>query len=566
MIAMKKVFTILAALFVSANTSVQAQEWHWAKSGKGSSYDVGASICSDANGNTYVTGSFSSSTFTFGSTTLTNADITGNTGDAFIVKYTPNGNVLWAKSIGGISNDIGTKICIDISGNVYITGNFESSTIVVDTIVLTNPNYRAAFIVKYTPDGNVLWAKSNFGLNFISAESVCTDTNSNVYVTGEYSGISINFESTILNNADTTGYSVDIYIMKYDPDGNFMWAKSFGGLNSDYSTNINNDSQGNIFVTGYFKSSAITFDTTTLLNSDISENYFDIFIVKYNPEGVLLWANSAGGAKDDNSYSISTDSIGNAYITGNFRSNSATFGTTILTNADNTGNTSDIFIAKYTSDGNILWANSAGSILNELCTSICSDTSGNFYITGNFKSNSVTFGTTTLINEGAVDIFIVKYNLDGDVIWAISKGNSNEDFGREIYADNEDNVFVTGGFYSPTITFGTTTLTNGSNSGNTGDMFIAKYSGVSTGLNEAFTNNQLKISPNPTNSSITLTMPSLKNSTVSITTLTGTEVGTYTTQNTSTQTIDISHLASGVYFVSLKSEEGMVTKKIIKKD
>jgi hypothetical protein len=97
-------------------------------------------------------------------------------------------------------------------------------------------------------------------------------------------------------------------------------------------------------------------------------------------------------------------------------------------------------------------------------------------------------------------------------------------------------------------------------------MFIAKYSGVSTGLNEAFTNNKLKITPNPTNSSITLTMPSLKNSTVSITTLTGTEVGTYTTQNTSTHTIDISHLANGVYFVSLKSEEGMVTKKIIKKD
>jgi hypothetical protein len=96
------------------------------------------------------------------------------------------------------------------------------------------------------------------------------------------------------------------------------------------------------------------------------------------------------------------------------------------------------------------------------------------------------------------------------------------------------------------------------------DFFIAKYSGISTGLNETLANTSLNISPNPTNSSITLSMPSLKNSKVSITTLTGTEVGNYNTENTSTQTIDISHLASGVYFVSLKSEEGVLTKKIIK--
>ena len=123
------------------------------------------------------------------------------------------------------------------------------------------------------------------------------------------------------------------------------------------------------------------------------------------------------------------------------------------------------------------------------------------------------------------------------------------------------NVFITGVTNTAPLILGTDTLVYGTN----WDMFLAKLGNTPVSSVETNMGDEINLFPNPTSSTFSFTMPSLKNSTVSITTLTGTEVGTYTTQNTSTHNIDISHLANGLYFVSLKSEEGgVVTKKIIK--
>jgi hypothetical protein len=468
---------------------------------------------------------------------------------------------LWAKSEGGISPDNDTKVCADVSGNIYVTGRFFSSTITFGATTLNNFGQSDIFVTKYTSDGTLIWTKSAGGNGMDICKSVSTDPSGNVYITGSFSS-TFTIGSTTLTSAGSS----DAFLVKYDPNGTFLWAKSAGGTFTDYGQSISTDSSGNLYVTGNFESPTITFGSTTLSN----EGREDIFIVKYSPDGAVLWAKAAAGNEYDKANGISTDVNGSVYVVGRFNSTTITFGTTNLINADNSDGTNDIFITKFASDGSVLWAKSVGGLYDEDGSDVSTDPSGNVFITGNFSSPVITFGTTTLFNteNGAnsySDIFIAKYTPNGTFIWAKSAVGNGYDIGQGISTDAIGNVFVTGSFYGSTITFGTTTIVNtdiGTNDNS--DIFIAKYSGVSTGTSESSANNQLIISPNPTNSSITLSMPSLKNSKISITTLTGTEVGNYNTENTSTQTIDISHLASGVYFVSLKSEEGVLTKKIIK--
>ena len=136
----------------------------------------------------------------------------------------------------------------------------------------------------------------------------------------------------------------------------WLWAKGAGGTYNDYTHSIAVDANGNSYVTGYFDSPTITFGSTVLTNANSAGGTCDIFIVKYDESGNVLWAKGEGGTSTDYAYSITVDANGNSFITGYFDSPSIIFGSTTLTNADNTGNTGDIFIVKYNTSGNVLWA------------------------------------------------------------------------------------------------------------------------------------------------------------------------------------------------------------------
>jgi len=646
---------------------LNAQDCLWAKRAGGSGSDNSQSVSTDASGNVYVTGSFTSATITFGSTTLTNSDNSGNSSDIFIAKYDASGNVLWAKSAGGTSSEFGNSVSPDANGNVYATGRFSSPTISFGSTTLTNAVSAKTYIVKYDVSGNVLWAKSVSvgGTSYEFDSSVSADTSGNVYLTGKFSNSTITFDSITLTNA---GFN-DIFIAKYDAAGNVLWVKSAGGNYEDWASSVSSDASGNAYVTGFFGSSTITFGSTTLTNAGGS----DIFIAKYDSNGNVLWAKSAIGSGSNGGNSVATDFSGNIYITGYFSSPIITFGSITLSSI--MYNNNDIFITKYDANGNVLWAKSVGSNGYEYGNCVSIDNSGNVYITGKFAYSTITFGSTTLSSEGSsYDIFIAKYDANGNVLWAKSVGGINtNDIGNSVATDASGNVYMTGYYSCPTINFGSNSLTNAGITGSS-DMFIAKYSNptpcsafytlfpdsvlqsywylvnqcmgsdslsadsldyvwawgdsansTSIGAYPSFTYNtagnyticvtitdsstgctntycdstyitkslanqmisvnvipansplitgisptsqtvkwDLGINPNPTSSTINLTIPKLIKTNIIITNLTGKQVATYNLQNTTTKTIDVSHLAEGVYFVTLKSDEGVVTKKMVK--
>ena len=347
---------------------------------------------------------------------------------------------------------------------------------------------------------NWQWAKSAGGTGSAFGLIVSTDAIGNVFMTGYFKSPTITFGTTTLTNAGSN----DIFIVKYDATGNVLWAKSVGGAYDERGQSVSTDASGNVFMTGYFISPTISFGTTTLTNTYASNLYSDFFIVKYDTSGNVLWAKSAEGAYDDSGQSVSTDASGNVFITGIYYSPTITFGTTTLTKANPTSNYSDIFIVKYDASGNMLWATSAeDGVFNDDGRSVSTDASGNVFIAGYFASPTITFGTTTLTNTNSSwDIFIVKYDSSGNVLWAKSAGGTGYDEGYAVSTDASGNVFLTGNFGSPNINFGTTTLTNTDTTGSFRDIFIAKLDGT-TGTND-IKNANIKIYPNPTNNIINI--------------------------------------------------------------
>jgi hypothetical protein len=316
------------------------------------------------------------------------------------------------------------------------------------------------------------WSKNSGGSSRDYTGGIATDVSGNIYVAGSFYSTSINFGTITLTNADNTGNTQDIFIVKYDSSGNVIWAKNAGGpTNDDSGASIVTDPIGNIYLAGSFYSPSINFGTNTLTNTDNTGNTRDIFIVKYDSSGNVIWAKNAGGQKNEGGAGIVTDASGNVYMTGTFYSPSINFGTNTLTNTDSTGNTCDIYIMKYDSSGNVLWAKSAGVPGWDYVESIAKDFSGNVYITGEFGNTPITFGTITLTNAGSKDIFIVKYDGSGNVTWAKRAGGTAWDEGNGIFIDTTGNILLTGYFESSTISFGTTILSNQGSS----DIFIAKY-------------------------------------------------------------------------------------------
>ncbi len=265
----------------------------------------------------------------------------------------------------------------------------------------------------------------------------------------------------------------------------------------------------------------------------------------------FLWAVSAGGTFSSG-YSIATDGLGNIFVTGHFIG-MATFGDTTLTSAGG----SDIFIAKYDGDGNFLWVEQAGGTDTDVGRAIAMDGSGNIVVTGNFNGIA-TFGSTTLTSDGGSDIFIAKYDGDGNLLWVDHAGGTTQDFGGGIATDGSGNIVVTGTF-SGTAFFGDTTLT----SAGVFDIFITKLDAGVTGIEEEFalpqSFNLSQNYPNPFNPSTTIefSIPQTGFVTLNVYNILGEMVATLVNEelNVGTYTThwNASGVASGVYLYRLQA-------------
>ncbi len=316
------------------------------------------------------------------------------------------------------------------------------------------------------------WCRGSGGVQADVAYSVTTDGNRNVILGGSFNSSSIVFGTNTLAN---TGVNKDeAFLVKYDSSGNVIWAKSAGGTDMDAVISVATNKAGDVYAAGLFHSTSITFGSTTLTNVGGTNTTADVFIVKYDAAGNLLWAKSAGSYQNDFGIALAIDLSGNAYLTGQFSDSVIRFGSIKLY----CSGLYDIFLTKYDPAGNVVWAIKQGTVFDELPKAIAVDASGNVIVTGEFSSPSIAFGSTpTLTNYGQSDVFVVKYNSSGVPLWARREGDMGADIGYGVGTDAAGNIYVGGSFSSSTIYVDTITLHN---TGSSSDVFLIKYTSSGT--------------------------------------------------------------------------------------
>ncbi len=395
----------------------------WAKSAGSTGNDVGRDVTAIPDGSAIVTGYFSgSATFGAGEGNQTILLPAGGY-DMFIAKYNLDGTFAWAKNAGGAGDDGSTSISAFSDGAVLVTGYFESTATFGEgegnETILTSAGNRDIFISKYNPDGTLVWAKSILGAEWDTGWGVSALPDDSAILVGHFTNTATfgsgEGNQTVLISAGGR----DSFIAKYNPNGTLNWVKSAGSTDSVYGQDASTLPDGTTTIVGYFDGNNATFGlgegNETVFSSD---GGFDVFVAKYNPDGTLAWAKRAGGTGSDLGRGISVIPDGSTVVTGyfgGFSASPATFGKgevneTVLSS---TG-WSDIFVAKYNSDGTVAWAKSAGGSSDEMSWAISALSDGSSIVTGYFEGNA-TFGAgevneTILTGFGAGDIFIAKFS------------------------------------------------------------------------------------------------------------------------------------------------------------
>lgn len=312
----------------------------WARSAGGvTNGEYPGSMILDNTGNIYLTGEFYSDTIHFDSVSIANE---GNSdSDFFIVKYNSVGNVMWANGTGGNRYDTGRGLTTDNSGNVYVSGSFSSDSLLFGSTMLYSlaSGSTSMFLVSYDPSGNVMWAKSYASMWGNSTAYEITSDGNNLYTLGEYSGVSLSVGTDSLIN--TSSGSTDLFFAKFDLSGNPLWAKSAGGGNYDYMKNIAMDISGNIYLMGYFTSTALAVSTDTVISNPTSSGSgIETFIVEYTSGGSFVKALKIGNSTGAHGEDIITGAGGDVYFTGEYTVSLALGSSVINPIAQN-----DIFVA-----------------------------------------------------------------------------------------------------------------------------------------------------------------------------------------------------------------------------
>jgi hypothetical protein len=403
----KNIFMLFVFLSTLYNTQITAQEnappnWAWATNVEG--FESGATnnnynIHTDKSGNSYVIDQVANS--------------------LRIAKYDANGTLLWDRP-GNSGTGVVTPrdIVVDADGNYYVSGYFKDGDITFGNITLENTTtYVKDFVVKYDVNGNTVWAEKSTILDSVSnsnvyAVSLALDTNKNVY----FAGYSIYYSSSS---------STNVYhgrILKYNQNGVEQWNKSY--YNTSGPTNfyaIDSDNFGNTYVHGYSNGKAL--------------------LTKYDPFGNLVWDKTR--AEDSAGIDVTVDNVGNSYVVG-----------FINISSENT----NAFVAKYDAAGNKVWEQQGVGDARDIANGVVIDDNGNVFVTGRFQHNT-DFATlnVTNSNSGTSDVFVAKYDTDGNIIWVQQAGGSGADIGGAIGVDENGNCYVNG-YYTVNTTFGATTL------------------------------------------------------------------------------------------------------------
>ena len=406
----------------------------WAFKVGGTSVDGAYGVKIDNDNNIVVTGYYRNTADFDPSVNINNLIANGFTGsnlnrggDIFVAKYTPNGNYIWAFSVGGdYIQDTGESVDIDVNNNIYISGainptssgqiDFDPNAGVFD--LSGSPNGHA-FVAKYSPSGNFNWAFAvgDYGANSAFHKLKVVPNDTTIVVAGHFIGNNTDFDPgpSTANLSSLNNFS-DIVLAKYSLNGNYQWAFAVGGPSStlvDEAIGLAVDFAQNIYITGYFSSNNVDFDPGSGVNNLNVNGGNEVFLAKYNAQGSHIWSKAFGGTGNDLGFGV--DVVDNMLITsGQYESTVDFDPAASITNSTSNGS-SDIYVSQFDTAGNFNCVFNMGGGQSDISRAIKFSGTDSLLLLGSYASNSIDFDPTAAVllksNSGLEDGYFGKYEL-----------------------------------------------------------------------------------------------------------------------------------------------------------
>lgn len=509
-------FTLLFALLTAAAVA-QVPAIQWQKSLGGSALDVGSYVIQNPD-STYVT---------IGTSASNNFDVSGNHGgyDAWVVKLSTTGSVVWQISIGGSNSDHGNFIQRTADGGYIVAGDTRSN----DGDVSGNHGNVDCMIVKLTSTGSIVWLKLLGGSALDLAHCIRQTSDGGYIVVG----------SSASNDGDVTGNhgSDDYWVAKLTSAGAITWQQSYGGSGHDDASAVWEAPDGTFFVAGNSFSS----------DGDVTGAHgdFDYWILKLSATGSIIWQKALGGTGDESVCEHSTS----GGMQGTPDSGVIVTGWSNSNDGDVTGNhgSYDYWVVKLTSTGSIAWQKSFGGTDDDESTCLSQTSDSGYVIGGTTYSNN---GDVSGNNSG-YDYWVIKMSAGGTLQWQKCMGGSGAPPGD---CANGVQQTLDGGF----IVTGFSNANDSDVSGNHGDydFWLVKLRHLPTlGVPGTVTNDAVSVFPNPTTG--TIYVAGADNTCIQV----YNALGQLLITATNTNQVDALALPAGMYLVRVCDAQGALIKQ-----
>jgi len=357
--------------------------------------------------------------------------------DVFIARQDALGNLDWAVQAGGPGSDYGEDVAALDDGGCLVVGHFEGIASFgsdAEAVSLGSSGALDAFLARYRADGALDWVRRFGGLGEDSARAVATCSDGTIFVAGR-------FESTLDLGPGADGALLhsagkrDAYVARFRADGALIWARRLGGKRQDEVEDLATLPDGSVLVAGSFES-RLQFEDGVSGRASAGET--DAFLACFDPEGRLLWCQSAGGPEEDEARGVAGFPDGSSVLTGRF-GGEARFGASEgeavrLLDAGRR----DVFVARYGPDGSLQWARRAGGVESDYGRAACAGPDDSCTVTGYFRDVAV-FGAgepgeTRLTSSGGLDLFVARWTADGALAWAFAAGEIGPERGYALAA------------------------------------------------------------------------------------------------------------------------------------
>jgi hypothetical protein len=499
---MRIILFVFVAMVCGSFAIAQAPDWAWAKEGVIEGTSTATGMSEDGRGNIYAAGKYSGR-IVF-DTVRFETPITMPT-YAYLVKYSSGGKLLWGRTITG-ANVEPLAISADANGELYVMGTFRDSALFESTMV-RRVGVRNLFLAKYAATGNLCWVKS-YGAIYYDwtnmPKGLVLDSRHNVILCGSFDKSSaLQFDSYTLSSNGNQ----DIFLAKIDSSGNTVWAKHFGGKNSDESgLDLALDQSDNLFMVGSFAYS-LYFDTVNV--KSISSAFMmaaDEFVAKFDGNGNAIWARSIGGQGGSGGgyggsiggpiacNQVAVDTAGNVIVGGTYKDCDLFIQPSFFLDG---ANGSDIWFAKFSASGTCMWANSVKSMSDDDLFDVTTDAHSNIYVGGAYGRGCLFGSDTAEFYPGKLygcNLFVCQYDADGKKKWLKTAGTDIANTtATAVLAEPSGAVTVAGNYSGTLLRLGKYLM---SSNGGPGNGFIARLE-TPTGISSIASATASVLYPNP---------------------------------------------------------------------